>query len=152
MVLLHEHPDERRRLQADPSLAHTATEEMLRMVSSVMQFQRTAMQDTEIRGVPISEGEHVVVYYIAANRDPDVFRDPGRFDVGRDPNPHIAFGGGGPHFCLGASLARQEIRVLFEELLRRFPEVEISGEVERLRSAFIRGIKRMPVRLGPHAG
>src|SRR5919109_1147021 len=148
MLQLFEFPDERRRLQHDPSLMSTAVEEMLRTVTSVMHFERTATQDTEIRGQRIAEGEKVCMWYVAANRDGDVFRDPDRFDAGRRPNPHLAFGGGGPHFCLGASLARQEIRALFEELLATYPDIERTGDEERLRSNFIRGIKTLPVKLG----
>jgi cholest-4-en-3-one 26-monooxygenase len=149
MLLLFDNPDERRKLTEDKSLMPTAVEEMLRMTASVMHFERTATRDTELRGQPIAEGEKVCMWYVAANRDEDVFPDPDRFDVGRQPNPHLAFGGGGPHFCLGASLARQEIRALFEELLTRHPEIEQVGPPERLRSNFIRGIKTLPVRLGP---
>ena len=149
MILLFDFPDDRKRLQADPSLMPTAVEEMLRMVTSVMHFERTATQDAEIGGQPIGEGEKVCMWYVAANRDASVFPDPERFDAGRQPNPHLAFGGGGPHFCLGASLARQEIRALFEELLARYPLIEQAGPAERLRSNFIRGIKSLPVKLGP---
>jgi cholest-4-en-3-one 26-monooxygenase len=151
MLLLFEFPDERKRLQNDPSLMPTAVEEMLRMVTSVMHFERTATLDTEIRGQRIFEGEKVCMWYVAANRDGEVFREPDRFDAGRQPNPHLAFGGGGPHFCLGASLARQEIRALFEELLVRYPAIEQAGPAERLRSNFIRGIKSLPVKLGPRS-
>jgi cholest-4-en-3-one 26-monooxygenase len=151
MLLLFDNPDERRRLQADPELSPTSVEEMLRLTTSVMHFERTATRDTEIRGVPIAEGEKVCMWYVAANRDPDVFIDAERFDVGRKPNPHLAFGGGGPHFCLGASLARQEIRALFETLLERYPNIEQVAPPERLRSNFIRGIKSLPVKLGPRA-
>jgi cholest-4-en-3-one 26-monooxygenase len=149
MLQLFEFPDERRRLQADPSLMPTAVEEMLRTVTSVMHFERTATEDTELRGQRIAEGEKVCMWYVAANRDPDVFPHADRYDAGRQPNPHLAFGGGGPHFCLGASLARQEIRALFSELLSRYPDIEQAGEAERLRSNFIRGIKSLPVKLGP---
>ena len=149
ILLLFEFPEERQRLLGDPSLMPTAVEEMLRMVTSVMHFERTATRDTEIRGHKIAEGEKVCMWYVAANRDPDIFPDPDRFDAGRQPNPHLAFGGGGPHFCLGASLARQEIRALFEELLARYPDIEQAGPAERLRSNFIRGIKSLPVKLGP---
>jgi cholest-4-en-3-one 26-monooxygenase len=149
MLLLFEFPDQLKRLQLDRGLMPTAVEEMLRMVTSVMHFERAATRDTEIRGQRISEGEKVCMWYVAANRDGDVFGDPDRFDAGRQPNPHLAFGGGGPHFCLGASLARQEIRALFEELLDRYPGIEQSGPAERLRSNFIRGIKSLPVNLGP---
>jgi cholest-4-en-3-one 26-monooxygenase len=152
MMLLFENPDERRRLQNDPSLMVPAVEEMLRLTTSVMHFTRTVTQDTEIRGQAIPAGDEVCMWYIAANRDEDVFENSETFNASRDPNPHVGFGGGGPHFCLGASLARQEIRALFEELLARFPDIEQTGPAERLRSNFIRGIKRLPVRLGPHRG
>jgi cholest-4-en-3-one 26-monooxygenase len=148
MTLLFDNPDEMRRLTADPSLMPTAVEEMLRLTTSVMHFERTATRDTEIRGQAIAEGEKVCMWYVAANRDDEVFTNAGQFDVGRAPNPHLAFGGGGPHFCLGASLARQEIRALFEELLARYPDIEQAGPAERLRSNFIRGIKSLPVKLG----
>jgi cholest-4-en-3-one 26-monooxygenase len=151
MTLIFDNPDERARLIADRTLMPTAVEEMLRLTSSVMNFERTATRDTELGGVSIAEGEKVCMWYVAANRDPDVFIDAERFDVGRKPNPHLAFGGGGPHFCLGASLARQEIRALFDELLDRYPQIQQTGEVERLRSNFIRGIKSLPVNLGPRS-
>jgi len=125
----------------------TATEEILRWASPVMYFRRNARQDVTLRDVTIKAGEKISLWYISANRDEEVFDDPFSFDVGRDPNPHIAFGGGGPHFCLGAQLARLEIRVLFEELVARVPQVEPLGEPDRLRSNFIGGIKHLPVRL-----
>jgi cholest-4-en-3-one 26-monooxygenase len=109
-------------------------------------FRRTATRDTELGGQRIAEGDKVVVFYSSANRDESVFEDPYTFDVGRDPNPHIGFGGGGPHFCLGAHLARLELRVLFEALVRRMPGIAQAGEARRLRSNFINGIKEMPVR------
>lgn len=148
MLLLFENPDEMTRLKNDPSLMPTAVEEMLRLTTSVMHFERTATRDAEIRGQQIAEGEKVCMWYVAVNRDPEMFTDADRFDVGRQPNPHLAFGGGGPHFCLGASLARQEIRALFEELLLRYPDIEQAAPAQRLRSNFIRGIKSLPVRLG----
>jgi cytochrome P450 len=148
MLALIEHRDQWRRLLADPSLLDSAVEEMLRWVTPVMQFQRTAQRDTAIGGVPIKEGERVALYYISANRDEAVFDEPDRFDVGRTPNDHITFGGGGPHFCVGANLARLEIRTMFEELLRRVPDIELSGPPRKLRSSFLNGIKSMPVRLG----
>jgi cholest-4-en-3-one 26-monooxygenase len=151
MLALIEHPDQRRRLQADPSLMDTAVEEMLRWVTPVMLFRRTATRDTGIAGQRVAEGDKVVVYYSSANRDEAVFDDPDVFDVGRTPNDHLTFGGGGPHFCLGANLARLEIRLIFEELLRRAPEVELTGPVRRLRSNFINGVKEMPVRLSASA-
>jgi cholest-4-en-3-one 26-monooxygenase len=152
MLLLFDNPDEMKRLQSDPSLMPTTVEEMLRLTTSVMHFERTATRDTELRGQAIAEGEKVCMWYVAANRDAEVFTDADRFDVGRQPNPHLAFGGGGPHFCLGASLARQEIRALFEELTVRYPGIQQTGPAERLRSNFIRGIKALPVKLGPRGG
>ena len=151
MLALIEHPDQRRRLRDDSSLLDTGVEEMLRWVTPVMQFQRAAQHDTEIGGQRIAEGDRVAVYYVSANRDEAVFEQPDRFDVGRSPNEHLSFGGGGPHFCLGANLARLEIRVMFEELLRRLPDIELNGPTRRLRSNFINGLKSMPVRFTPAA-
>ena len=127
---------------------HTAgmTEEVLRWATPVMYFRRNATRDFELRGETIKDGDKIALYYISANRDEDVFDDPFRFDITRDPNPHIAFGGGGPHFCLGAQLARMEIHVLFEELAQRVKRVEGLGPPDRLRSNFIGGIKHLPVR------
>ena len=145
-----EHPDQYERLAADPAgLIGTATEEILRWASPVMYFRRNARQDVTLGDVTIKAGEKISLWYISANRDEDVFTDPFTFDITRDPNPHIAFGGGGPHFCLGAQLARLEIRVLFEELVARVPRVEQLGAPDRLRSNFIGGIKHLPVRLQP---
>jgi cholest-4-en-3-one 26-monooxygenase len=146
MLALIEHPEERARLLADPSLLTTAVEEMLRWGTPVMYFRRTATTEIELGGQRIREGDKVTMWHISGNRDETCFPEPYRFDVGRTPNDHIAFGGGGPHFCLGANLARLEIRVMFEELLRRLPDIELDGPVARLRSNFINGIKRMPVR------
>jgi cholest-4-en-3-one 26-monooxygenase len=148
MLSLIQHPDQWARLRRDPSLIYTAVDEMLRWVSPVMSFRRTATRDTEIRGQKIREGDKVVMFYGAANRDEEIFPDADRFDVGRTPNDHLAFGIG-EHFCLGASLARLEIRVMFEELLRRLPDIELAGPVARLRSNFINGIKHMPVAFTP---
>jgi len=142
-----ENPDQWRRLLDDPSLMPLATEEILRYASVTMQFRRTATRDVELRGQVIREGDKVVVWFLSANFDEEVFTDPYRFDVGRDPNPHVAFGSGGPHFCLGGPLARMEIRVLFEELLPRLSTIEPAGPISRLRSNFINGIKHMPVRV-----
>jgi len=149
MLALIQHPDERRRLLADRSLLDTAVEEMLRWVTPVMQFQRTAQRDAEIAGVPVAEGERVALYYVSANRDEAVFDEPMRFDVGRTPNEHITFGAGGPHFCLGNSLARLEIRTVFDVLLSRLPDVELDGPPRKLRSNFLNGLKSMPVRFAP---
>lgn len=146
MLALIEHSEQRARLMADPSLIPSAVEEMLRWVTPVMHFRRTATRETEIRGQRIREGEKVVMYYCSANRDEDVFPDGDVFDITRSPNDHVTFGGGGAHFCLGSNLAKLEIRVMFEELLRRLPDVELGGPVQRLRSNFINGIKHMPVR------
>ena len=134
-----------RELRENPAQLPSAVEEMLRTVSPVMHFRRTATHDVEIRGQKIREGDKVVMWYISANRDEAVFPDPDRFDIGRTPNDHLAFGLG-QHFCLGANLARLEIRIMFEELLRRWSGVELAGNVRRLRSCFINGIKEMPVR------
>jgi cholest-4-en-3-one 26-monooxygenase len=148
MQALIEHPEQRKRLIDDPSLIPSGVEEMLRWVSPVMNFRRTATRDTELHGQKIKENDKVVIYYSSANRDEAVFKSPEVFDVGRTPNEHLAFGVG-EHFCLGSSLARLEIRVIFEELLRRFPDMELAGPVARLRSNFLNGIKRMPVKFTP---
>ncbi|MGH2586428.1 MAG: cytochrome P450, partial [Dehalococcoidia bacterium] len=145
MLALIEHPEQRQRLMDDPSLLPSAIEEILRWVSPVMHFARIATQDTEIRGQPIRAGEKVVMWYPAANRDEEIFPDPYTFDVSRMPNEHLAFGIG-EHFCLGASLARLELQVMFEELLHRLPDIEPTGPVQRLRSTLVAGIKHMPVR------
>jgi cytochrome P450 len=123
----------------------TAVEEVLRWGSSLLHFRRTAGRDVELHGETIRENDKVLLWYISANRDETQFPDPLRFDVGRVPNKHVAFGLGGPHFCLGAHLARLELRVFLEELLPHLPHLELAGEPERLRSNFFHGIKRMPV-------
>jgi cholest-4-en-3-one 26-monooxygenase len=155
MLALLERPGEAQRLRDDPSLWPTATEEMLRWGTSIHSFRRTATCDTELSDTKIAEGDKVVLYYMAANRDPAVFDDPHRFDVARKPNDHVTFGGGGVHFCLGASLARSEIRAIMHEVVERLPTMEPAGPVRRLRSDFINGIKQMPVRfdaVSPRAG
>jgi len=143
---LMDHPEQLAALRKDRSLLENAIEEMLRFTTPVVQFQRTATRDTELRGVKIREGESVVIFYPSANRDEEVFAKPDAFDIRRDPNPHVAFGGGGSHFCLGASLARLEIRCMFDELLDRVHDLAPNGPVERLHSWFINGPRRMPVR------
>jgi cholest-4-en-3-one 26-monooxygenase len=148
MLALLEHPAERDRLLADPSLIPSAVEEMLRWVTPVVCFKRTATCDTELGGQQIRASDKVVIFYPAANRDESVFPEPHRFDVGRTPNEHLSFGVG-EHFCLGSNLARLEIRLMFTELLRRFPDMELCGPVSRLRSSFLNGIKHMPVRFTP---
>jgi cytochrome P450 len=110
----------------------------------VIHFRRTATRDTELGGTKIREGDKAVLWYNSANRDEDVFDDAGRFDVTRQPNEHVGFGGPGVHHCLGANLARREMRVMFREIFTRLPDLEITGPPERLRSNFIHGIKRMP--------
>lgn len=147
MLTLFEHPAERERLANDDALLPTAIEEMLRWVTPVTHFRRTARADAELGGQSIREGDKVVMWYSSANRDEAQFPDAATFDVGRTPNEHVAFGAGGPHFCLGASLARLESRVMFEELLARMPDLAPDGDVRRLGSNFINGIKALPVRV-----
>lgn len=150
MLTLFEHKSEWQRLQEDmDGLVSTATEEMLRWVSPVVYMRRTATQDTTLAGQKIAEGDKVAMYFGSANRDEEAFEDPERFDVGRHPNEHIAFGGGGPHFCLGAYLARVEIEVMLRELLTRMPDVEPADEPEWLESTFICGPSHLPVRFSP---
>jgi cholest-4-en-3-one 26-monooxygenase len=151
MHAFFEHPAQWRRLLADPGLIPTAAEEIVRWVSPVNLFRRTAVCDTELGGQAIAEGDKVVVFYASANRDESVFGAPQEFDIARDPNPHVGFGGGGPHFCLGRHLAALELRVLLQTLSERMPDIELDGEVSRLRSNFLNGIKHMPVRFTPSA-
>jgi cytochrome P450 len=149
MRLLTLHPEQRRLLVEDfGNRIDGAIDEILRWSTPVMTFRRTATRDVELRGQAISEGEKVVLFYSSANRDERVFADPGRFDVLRHPNPHVGFGGGGPHFCLGFSLARAELRAIFDELLHRVPDIE-AGEPRYLGGNFMNGIKRLPVRFTP---
>jgi cytochrome P450 family 142 subfamily A polypeptide 1 len=147
MEALIRNPDQRARLLEDPSRIPLAVEELLRWVSPISNMNRTATQDLELGGRMVRKGDKVLLMYASANRDERVFDQPERLDVGRDPNPHVAFGGYGPHFCLGASLARLELRVLFEELLRRLPDMELADPhpLELTPSNFIRGLRRMPV-------
>jgi cytochrome P450 len=150
MQLLFEHPDQRIRLQQNlPGLIPSAVEEMLRYTSPVVRFRRTATADTVIGDQAILAGDKVVMFYGAGNRDGAVFADPDRFDVGRDPNPHLAFGGGGAHLCLGLHVARIEIACLLSELMSRLPDLAPAGEPERLASTFIAGYHRMPVTYTP---
>jgi cytochrome P450 len=144
---LVDHPDQWQGLRDQPELMPLAAEEILRYGSPTMHFRRTAQTDVELRGTQIRQGDKVVVWFVSGNYDEEVFPEAERFDVGRDPNPHMAFGSGGPHVCLGAHLARLEVRVMFEELVPRLKSLEITGPVERLRSNFINGIKHMPVRV-----
>jgi cholest-4-en-3-one 26-monooxygenase len=151
MVAFFDHPEQWARLQADRSLLPDAVEEMLRYVSPVMHFRRQATNDLVLADQKISAGDKVVFWHISANRDETVFANPDAFDITRSPNNHMAFGGGGPHFCLGANLARMEIRVMFDRLLDRMPDVHLDGDVQRLRSNFINGVKHIPVAFAPTA-
>jgi cytochrome P450 len=145
MLALLENPSEMTRLRDDTSTLPAAVEEILRWTSPVIHFCRTAAADGEIRGRKIAEGDLLVLFYPSANRDEEIFPDPFRFDVTRAPNDHVAFGIG-EHFCLGANLARMELRAVLAECLRRMEDIEPAGPVERLRSSFVGGIKRMPLR------
>jgi cytochrome P450 len=145
MDALLTHPDERERLTADLGLLPTAIEEMLRWTSPVIYMRRTATTDTDLGGRRIQAGQKVVMYYGAANRDPRAFDEPERFDITRMPNDHLAFGGGGPHFCLGSHVARVEIDAMFRQLLTRLPDLQKIGETEWLPSTFISGPKHIRV-------
>ena len=151
LLALLEHPDQLEKLRDDPSLMRSATEEILRHSSPVAFFRRTATRDTRIRGVSIAEGDNVTLWYPSGNYDDSVFDDPFRFDLTRNPNPHLAFGGGGAHFCLGAHLARREISILFDELLARVGEIEPLGEatysVQGIGNPILVSIEKLPVRL-----
>ncbi|MEI7716184.1 MAG: cytochrome P450 [Mycobacterium sp.] len=145
LLALLENPGELTRLQKNPGLMGTAVEEMIRWVVPVKEFMRTAQADTEVRGVPIAKGESVLLSYVSANRDDEVFDDPFRFDVGRDPNKHLSFGYG-VHFCLGAALARMEINSFFTELVPRLTSLELAGEPELMATTFVGGLKHLPIR------
>ncbi|MGO9182543.1 cytochrome P450 [Mycobacterium sp.] len=145
MLALLENPGELARLQKDMGLMGTAVEEMIRCVVPVTEFMRTAQADTEVRGVPIAKGESVLLSYVSANRDKEVFKDPMRFDVGRDPNKHLSFGYG-VHFCLGAALARMEMNSFFSELVPRIKSIELAGEPELMATTFVGGLKHLPIR------
>lgn len=150
MHALLNNPDQLAYLQEDvDGRLDTAIEEILRWASPVLHFRRTATADTQIGDKAVKAGDKVVIWHISANRDEDVFADPFRFDVSRNPNDHIAFGGGGPHFCLGANLARMELRLIFREIVTRIPDMKIAGDVSFLRSNFIGGVKHMPVSFTP---
>jgi cytochrome P450 len=149
MSALIENPDQREMLMRDTSLIKSAVEEIVRYVSPVLSFARTATVDTELRGVPIRRGQKVLMLYPSANRDPAVFDEPDRFRVDRSPNPHLGFGIGN-HFCLGANLARMELRVVLEEVLRRLPDMEYAeGPPRTDPSALVRSFVSMPVRFAP---
>ncbi|MBB3600554.1 cytochrome P450 [Mycolicibacterium sp. BK556] len=145
LLELVRNPAELQRLQNDPGLMGTAVEEMIRCVTPVKEFMRTAQADTEVRGVRIAKGESVLLSYVSANRDEEVFDDPMRFDVGRDPNKHLSFGYG-VHFCLGAALARMEMNSFFSELVPRIKTIELAGEPELSATTFVGGVKHLPIR------
>jgi len=146
MLAFIDDPEQWERLRDDRSLLPTAVDEILRYSTPIMNFRRTATSDGEIGDQSVQEGDKVVIWYASANFDDEVFDDPITFDVARTPNEHVTFGGGGPHFCLGANLARLELRVMFDQLLDRLPLPELAGPVDRLHSNFNHGLKRMPVR------
>ena len=147
LVDLMTHPDELERLVADPTLAATAADELLRRAHPVLHFRRTATKDVVVHGRRIARGDKVTIWYASANYDDRQFPDPYRLDVGRTPNKHVTFGLGGPHFCLGAHLAKLEIRVWLEEMLPYLPRLELASDPVRLRSNFFNGVKRLPVRV-----
>jgi cholest-4-en-3-one 26-monooxygenase len=151
MQALIEHPEQWANLKADQCLITTAADEIVRWVTPVNMFRRTAMADVEVGGVGIKQGEKVVIYYTSANRDETVFTDPDTFDIAREPNPHVGFGGGGPHFCLGRHLAKLELECLFRSLIQQVDHVELIAGPRRLRSNFINGIKEMTVKFVPAA-
>ncbi|NLD77744.1 MAG: cytochrome P450, partial [Acidimicrobiales bacterium] len=146
--LFAEHPDQWDRLRAEPDLLPSAMEEVVRVASPVIHFRRTTTVDTELAGVAIPAGDPVVMFYESANQDESVFDDPLRFDIGRSPNHHAGFGGGGPHFCLGANLARTELKATFGRLAEKVAGFEV-GPADYLTSSFMHGIKRMPVTVTP---
>ncbi len=150
LKVLCENPDQKAKLLADMSLIEPAVEEICRWTSPLHHMSRYCVEDTEVGGQKIKAGDRVMMWYLSANRDEDIFEDPYRFDITRTPNEHLAFGIG-EHFCLGAGFARKELKVMFEELFRRFPDIELDGPAERLRSNFINGIKHLPVRFTPEA-
>jgi cytochrome P450 len=150
MAAFCDYPDERQKWAADfDGIAPTAVDEIVRWSSPVINMRRTCTRDTTLGGQKMREGDKVVLWYASANRDEDVFKDPFRFDVTRTPNEHVGFGGPGPHFCLGANLARREIKVMFRQIFQRLPDLEITGPPDRLASNFVNGIKRMPCRFTP---
>jgi cytochrome P450 len=150
LLALTEHPDQRALWQSDPTgIGTTGVDEIVRWASPVIWMRRTVVEDTVLSGEELHPGDKVLLFYNSANRDESVFEDPFRFDVRRDPNPHLGFGAAGPHFCLGAHLARRELDVMVRELLTRLPDIEASGEADRLRSSFINGIKHLPCRYAP---
>ena len=152
LVYLTDHPDQRRIWAEDfEGVAHSAVEEIVRIASPVTYMRRTALCDTELEGARIDEGDQVVMHYLCANRDEAVFDDPLAFDVRRVPNPHVGYGGPGPHYCLGAHLARREIKVMFRELFTRIGDIHATDRPDLLASAFIHGIKHLPAEFTPRS-
>ncbi|MDQ6731011.1 MAG: cytochrome P450 [Actinomycetota bacterium] len=149
LLALLEHPAQRDRLLADPALIPTASDEILRWAPSLLHFRRTATREVELHGATIRAGDKVALWYVSGNRDEAQFPAADRFDVGREPNRHLAFGLGGPHFCLGAHLARLELRIWIEEMLPMLDRLELAGEPKRLRSNFFNGVKSLPLRIRP---
>jgi cytochrome P450 len=147
MLALIEHPEAMERLREDASVMTTAVEEIMRWSSPVIHFRRTATAATELRGVPIKAGDKVITWLISGNYDEEQFPDPQTFDISRKPNNHVTFGRGGPHFCLGAHLAKLETRIMFEELLPRLASIELTGPTRRVQSNFTNAYKAMPVRV-----
>jgi cholest-4-en-3-one 26-monooxygenase len=147
MLALLEQSEQMALLRSNPELASTAADEMIRWSTPIVYFRRTATTDLELHGMTIHEDDPVALYFLSANYDDAVFEDPYRLDISRTPNPHVSFGGGGPHYCLGAHLARFEIAVLLEELLARTVSIEQAGDAVRLRSSWINGLKHLPVTL-----
>ncbi|MFJ9929839.1 MULTISPECIES: cytochrome P450 [Streptomyces] len=149
MLALLQHPEQLARLKEDPSLIPVAVEEFLRWASPVYHFRRTATRDVELGGKRIKEGDKVVMWFASGNRDEEVFGNPYDFDVARRNNDHVTFGKGSPHLCLGNLLARTEIRIMFEELIPRLADIKLAGDVPRVRSNFVNGIKKLPVEVTP---
>jgi hypothetical protein len=150
LLALTRYPEQRQTWWADfDDVAHAAVEEIVRWASPVIYMRRTLTRDFELSGTHMAAGDKATLWYCSANRDESKFSDPWKFDVARDPNPHVGFGGGGAHFCLGANLARREIRVIFEELQREIPDVVVTEEPARLLSPFIHGIKTLPITWTP---
>jgi cholest-4-en-3-one 26-monooxygenase len=144
-----QNPEQYKLLVENPELLNSAVEEVLRWASPVYHFRRTAMEDTVINGQAIAKNDKVLMWYISANRDENIFTDPFTFDITRNEGEHVAFGAGGTHYCLGANLARAELRILFAELIERIPDMKMVGEPDILRSNFIGGVKHMPVSFTP---
>jgi cholest-4-en-3-one 26-monooxygenase len=144
MIAMLDHPEQWERYKAERPA--TAADEIVRWATPVTAFQRTAKVDTELAGQEIKQGQRVGIFYGSANFDDEVFDQPRRFDIGRDPNPHLGFGGSGPHYCLGASLAKLEIELMFNAIADHMPDIQRTGQADRLRSGWLNGIKHLPVR------